>query len=240
MIAFFKQKMNRKMKQWLSSFAIMLWLAAGLSAQNNQYTSAADSDPEAKAILDKLRKKYDAYQSLEAQFRLEIALPEQPAETQTGTLARDGDKYRMELANYGAISDGTAVWILMHNNKEVQINDMPEADAPTSILSPEAMLNFYDRGEYAYYLMTEMMENGKLIQQIEFKPLDRYSDYTKLRLTLDKRKTEVVRIKVFSKDGSNYTLWLDQLKPNKSFAGNYFTFDKSQYPDYYVEDLREN
>ena len=228
------------MKQWLSAFAIMLCLAGGLWAQNNQYTKAADSDPEAKAALDKLRKKYDAYQSLEAEFRLEIALPEQASETQQGKLAKDGKKYRMELGTYAAISDGTAVWIVMHNNKEIQINDLPDADDPTTLLSPEAMLNFYDRGEYAYFLTTEMMENGRLIQQIEFKPLDRYSDYSKLRLTLDKKKNEVVRIKVFSKDGSNYTLWLDKLMPNKTFAANYFTFNKSQYADYYVEDLREN
>ena len=228
------------MKQWMSTFAIMLFLTSGLLAQENQYTKASDSDPEATAALNKIRKKYDAYQSLEADFRLEIAIPEMPGETQQGKLAKDGKKYRMELGSYGAISDGTAVWILLHNNKEVQINDLPGEDDPTSLLSPEAMLNFYDRGEYAYYLTTEMMEKGRLIQQIEFKPLDRYSDYSKLRLTLDKKKTEVVRIKVFSKDGANYTLWLDKLTPNKSFASNYFSFDKGQYTDYYVEDLREN
>ena len=227
------------MKQWTSTFSLIIFLSCGLFAQNNQYTQASDSDPEATAALDKIRKKYDAYQSLEADFRLEIAIPEMPTETQQGKLAKDGDKYRMELGSYGAISDGTAVWLLLHNHKEVQINDLPGEDDPTSLLSPEAMLNFYDRGEYAYYLTTEMMEKGRLIQQIEFKPLDRYSDYFKLRLTLDKKKNEVIRIKVFGKDGANYTLWLDKLMPNKSFAANYFSFDKRKYPDYYVEDLRE-
>ena len=124
------------MKQWLSTLSVLMFFTVGITAQNNQYTNAGDSDPEAKAVLDKIRKKYDAYQSLEALFRLEIAFPEQGSETQSGTLARSGKKYRMELANYGAISDGTAVWILMHNNKEVQINDIPDPSTPASLLSP--------------------------------------------------------------------------------------------------------
>lgn len=226
------------MKKWFSTLMLAALITTIALAQDSNYTSPDDSDPEAKVILDKIRKKYDAYQSMEVDFRLDIAFPEQAVETQKGKLARQDKKYRMNLGSYGAISDGSSVWIIMHKNKEVQINDMPEPGEDQSILSPEAMLNFYDQGEYVYFLTAEMKEKGRLIQQIEFKPLDRYSDYSKLRLTVDKNKTEVVRIKVFVKDGSQYTLWLDKLTPNKSFASNEFSFDKSKYEGYHIEDLR--
>ena len=218
------------MKQWLFTCTLFIFGTFSLvTAQTGQFTSPEDSDPEAKAILDKVRNKYNSYKSLQADFRLDMAFPEQPLETQKGSLARSDKKYRMELGSYAAVSNGESVWLIMHHNKEIQINDMPDPDEVTSILSPEAMLNFYDRGEYVYFLMNEMTENGRLISQIEFKPLDRYSDYSKLRMTVDKKKNEVVRIKVFSKDGSNYTLWLDKLTPNKAFAANHFVFDKSKY-----------
>ena len=90
------------------SFVLMavFGLVMTAPAQNNQYASAADSDPEARAVLDKLRKKYDSYHSMQAEFSLTIELPEQPAEIQQGTLSRQGEKYRLKMAQQEIISDG--------------------------------------------------------------------------------------------------------------------------------------
>lgn len=213
----------------LSLFAISIW------AQDAVDTS----DPEAKAALEKLRKKYDGYNSLEVDFRLEIAIPEQPVEVQNGSLARKGDSYHMNLASYSAISDGTAIWLVLHNNKEVQINDIPDSDEDDSILSPQAIMNLYENGDYVYLLTNEFAEKGKIVQQIEFKPLNSDSEYAKLRMTIDKKANELVRVKAFAKDGSRYTFYMDKMTPNKAYAKDYFSFNKESYPGYYVEDLRE-
>lgn len=219
-----------------------LSLALSIQAQvreNTQYTKAGDSDPEAKAILEKLHKKYDAYTSLEADFTLEIQLPEQPKEVQKGTLIRQGDKYKLDLATQSVLSDGKALWFILHNNKEVQINNVPDPEeAEGSLLTPQALFNFYETGKYVYQFVNEFTENGKLVQIIEFKPLDKYADYSKLRLVVDKKKNEMVSVTAFSKDGSRYIFSIGTFVPNKSYAANFFTFDKSKYPDYYVEDLR--
>lgn len=220
-------------------FALLSFFSVSLLGQEAQYTSTEDSDPQATAALEKLRKKYDGYQSLEVDFRLEIAIPEQPVETQKGSLTRQGDKYRMNLASYSAISDGTAIWLILHNNKEVQINDIPEADESNSILSPQAIMSLYENGDYVYLLTNEFAENGTVVQQIEFKPLDPYSEYSKLRMTIDKKGNDLVRVKAFAKDGSRYTFYMDKLMPNKKYEVGHFSFREADYPDYYVEDLRE-
>lgn len=227
-----------------SLFAILFLLvfASSLSAQvkeRDQYTKAEHSDPAAKAILDKLRKKFEAYQSLEADFTLEIQLPEQAKEVQKGTLIRQGDKYKLDLSTQSVVSDGKTLWLILHNNKEVQVNNMPDPeDMQGSLLTPEALFTFYDRGEYVYQFVNEFTEEGRLVQHIEFKPLDRYSDYTKLRLVVDKRKNEVVSVTAFGRDGSRFTFRIGTFTPNKSYAAGFFTFDKAKYPGYYVEDLR--
>lgn len=208
--------------------------------ESEQYTKAEHSDPQAKAILDKLRKKYDAYNSLEADFTLEIQFPEQPKEVQKGTLIRQGDKYKLDLASQSVVSDGKALWLILHNNKEVQINNVPDPDeVDESLLTPEALFNFYEKGKYVYQFVNEFTEKGKLVQHIEFKPLDQYSGYSKLRLVVDKRKNEIVSVTAFAKDGSRYVFNIGTFLPNKSYASNFFTFDKSKYSDYYVEDLRD-
>lgn len=223
---------------------LFLGLSITLSIQaqvreNTQYTKAGDSDPAATTILEKLRKKYDAFNALEADFTLEIQLPEQPKEVQKGTLVRQGDKYKLDLATQSVISDGKALWLILHNNKEVQINNVPDTDeADGSLLTPQALFNFYESGKYVYQFVNEFVENGKLVQIIEFKPLDKYAEYSKLRLVVDKKKNEMVNVTAFSKDGSRYIFSIGTFQPNKSYAANFFSFDKSKYPDYYVEDLR--
>ncbi len=228
----------------MRKFVVLLLIIGGyalsLSAQQqNQFTATGDSDPQAKAILDKLRKKYDAFRSMEAEFSLEIQLAEQPKEVQEGKLALQGEQYRVDLGSQTMISDGKSLWVVLHNNKEVQINDVPDEDESGSFLSPQSFFRFYDKGDFIYVLGNEYAQKGKIVQQIEFKPTDDYADYSKLRMNVDRNKNEVIDVIAFGKDGSRYTFKLDRVTPNKTFSAGTFVFDKGQYPGYYIEDLRE-
>ncbi|MBV6655062.1 MAG: outer membrane lipoprotein carrier protein LolA [Mameliella sp.] len=209
-------------------------------AQNNTVTSAEDSDPRAKAILDEIRNRFTSYASLGADFTLDITFPEEPTESQKGKIAKQGDQFRMSMASQTVISDGKTLWMIFDHNKEVQVNDMPdEAEMGGMVLSPESLLNFYDHGDFAYFLTGEAKEAGKVVQQIEFKPLDRNAEYSKLRMNVSKATKDVVSIMVFGRDGSRYKLRLDSIVPNKRFSAEHFTFNKADYPGYYIEDLRE-
>lgn len=226
--------------KYLSLFFALMLFGISSYAQTNDYTKAGDSDPAAKAILDKLRSKYDAYKALEADFTMVIELADQPKETQKGKIARKGDQYRFEMGSQMALCDNTALWLIQHNNKMVQINDVPDPEETSgSLLTPQSLFTFYDTGKFAYQLVQEVDQGGKVLQQIEFKPLDDYADYSKLRLNVDKKLNQIESVLAFSKDGSRFTFVIDNLKPNISFPSNHFTFVKTQFPDYDVEDLRE-
>jgi len=227
------------MKTSLMLFVLFLSVHSLAQQSKGQFTTATESDPKAKAILDKMRKQYQGYQSLEADFSLEIQLPEQKKEVQQGKIARLGKKYRVDMDAQSMLSDGTALWLILHRNKEVQINNVPDARTDESILSPEALFNFYDRGKFVYFLVNEATINGKVVQDIEFKPLDKHAEFSKLRMSLDKATLNVISVTSFGKDGSRYTMKVSSLSPNKTFAANYFSFDKSKYPGYRVEDLRD-
>lgn len=216
-----------------------LWAQAQTPKTKGQLTTAQESDPQAKAILDKLRKKYQSYQSLEQAFTLEIELPEQKKEVQQGKMAKQGKKYRVDLASQSIICDGAALWLVLHQNKEVQINNLPDPAQDETILSPEALFSFYEKGKFVYFLVNETTVAGKVAQEIEFKPLDKNSEYSKFRLTVEKATLNVLSMKAFGKDGSRYTLNLGALTPNKAFAAQHFSFDKAKYPGYRVEDLRD-
>lgn len=223
-----------------STLILLLWLPASfLLAQNKQYTTAQDSDRAAVALVKDLRTKYDGYRTIEADFRLDIALPGRQVETQLGKLQRRGDEVRFRLGDQEGIITTDAAYVIQHGNKEVMINNLPEPGEATGMLTPQTLFSFYEGDSYVLALQGEDTVDGRLLQSVELKPVDRNnSEFTKLRLLVDRKKKELVSVRAFAPDGSNYTFHLDQTRGNAALADGTFRFRKDDFPGYHVEDLR--
>jgi outer membrane lipoprotein-sorting protein len=200
-------------------------------------TSAADNDPAAKKILDKLKKEYDTYQSMEVDFDLILELPGQESETQKGLVIQQDEKFKLQLDDRSIYSDGEYVWLYVKKNNEVQINDADMGDE-ANMLSPKDMLKLYESGEFVYAITAEPLLDGKKVTQIEFKPLDRDSEFSKMTLYVSKKTSEMVQMKVFSKDGGRYTLKINDIAANGKYSPEVFRFDESLFPGVHIEDLR--
>ncbi|HMQ47705.1 MAG TPA: outer membrane lipoprotein carrier protein LolA [Saprospiraceae bacterium] len=224
---------------WMAVLLVLLGTA--VYGQKTTFSSAQDSDPAAKALLDKVRQKYTAYKSLTAEFTVDMEFPDTPKETQKGKMHKEGAKYRVSVSGQEVICDGSTIWMIFPQNKEVQISNIPDEDEMgDNILTPDALLSFYDKGQFAYTITNEYKDaTGRQIQEIEFKPLDKNADYSKLRMAVVKSTAEVVSVKAFGKDGSKYTLTMTKLLPDRTFETGFFVFNKAQYPGYYIEDLRD-
>ncbi|MGB3546549.1 MAG: outer membrane lipoprotein carrier protein LolA [Saprospiraceae bacterium] len=223
------------------SFILFFALTTALTAtaQPNNYRASRDSDPEAKAIVDALKAKYEGYSSISADFTVETALAERPVEKQSGTLSRSGDKFHFKMGTQEAFSDGKALYLVLNDNKEVQINNLPdEGDDTGGILTPQSMLSFYANGGFVLALVDERSEGGKVLQYIEMKPVDRNGDYSKMRMVVDKKAKEIVEIKAFAKDGSRFTFTLNKVRANQALPATLFAYNKDRYPGYHLEDLR--
>lgn len=209
-----------------------------LSAQSGQ-APAEKNDPAAQKVLDKIRKKYEGYKTLEASFALNIEVPGQNQDLQKGTIAQDGDsKFRLDMDQQVIVSDGTTTWVYLKKNNEVQINDADPKDTESGFLTPKSLLKRYQKGDYLYAVTDKTSEGGKLLTHIEFKPKDKSSEYSKLRVSIDEKAGSIQSVKAFAKDGSRYTFSISKLAPNKQFAADHFTFDVKKYPGVKVEDLR--
>lgn len=216
--------------------SIILLLTFGVTAFS-QENLVDIKDPKAKAILDKISSQLEGYKSLEMDFELAIEFQGMPAEKQKGKIIQQGKKYFVDMDIQSVYSDGKSLWLYMKKNKEVQWNDA-DAAAESGFMDPTSLINLYKTGEYGYAITGEKVEDGKTIQSIEFKPLDRDSPYSKMRLIVLKGSNTVKSMKVFSKDGSSYTLNINNIKPNLDYPANTFVFDKSKFPGVHIEDLR--
>ena len=221
------------MKYLLSLLAFLLFLSVGKS----QSKSAPIFDPAAKTVLDKISSELESYSSVEMEFDFEISFAGQQPEVQAGLIIQEGEKYFVDMPVQSIYCDGSSLWINLKNNKEVQLNNA-EIAAEGGFMDPTALINMYKTGDFEYAISGEVNEEGKTIQQIEFKPIDSASPYSKLRLSIYKGKNEVKRMIVFSKDGSRYTMNIRKITANKTYPASIFVFDKSKHPGVHVEDLR--
>ena len=218
-------------------FQVIAFSLFSVVIMGQSMTMASDSDPAAKKILDALKKEYDTYKSMEVKFDLIMELPGQESETQTGTVIQQNEMYFMDMKDRAIYSNSEYVWLHIKKNNEVQINDADMGDEE-NMLSPKDMLKLYDSGEFVYAITAEPLLDGKKVTQIEFKPLDRDSEFSKMVLYVNKKTKEMAQMKVFSKDGGRYTLKINDISANNKYPLGTFSFDESKFPGVYIEDLR--
>lgn len=224
------------MKSHLSTLiviAAILLVGKQGSAQWNGMTN----DPAATKILDKLKAEYESYSSIKVDFELLLELPEAEPEVQKGSIGQKGDKYYLVMDDQEIYSDGQSIWLYLKDNEEVQLNNVEEDDE-ASMLSPKDMMRIYESDDFIYAITDEKSVNGVPCTQIEFKPVGSDSEYSKMRLLVDTKANKMKSLKVFSKDGSRYTLTVDHILPNESFQESDFVFDPEDYPGIHIEDLR--
>jgi outer membrane lipoprotein-sorting protein len=134
-------------------------------------------------------------------------------------------------------SDGKQIWVYLKKNKQVQILD-PAAAVENDMFSPKQMLRLYETENFAYAITGQFKENGNDIAEIEFKPLSAGSEYTKMRLKVNKTQMKLISLAVFSRDGSKYTIKVNSLVTNKKYTSDIFVLNTKALKGVRIEDLR--
>ena len=217
-------------------FGLFFLAQSHVSAQS-QYQKAEDSDPEAIKILESISRSYQSASAHRIKFDLDIELPAQGTDTQSGTLIQSGEKFVLEMQGRQIISDSDTVWVYIEDANEVQINDA-EFDDESEIYSPADIFKLYDSGAYVFALSTRFTEEGKDVTQIEAKPVDPDSEYAKMRLTVIDQGLKVKRLKFFAKDGGRYTMHVKSHNDSYKVSDKTFIFDYDAYENLHIEDLR--
>jgi len=191
-------------------------------------------DEDALALINTLEQKYNAYQSLEAQFKLTISIPEDEPIIRKGKVIQKGQDYFLNTESQDVYSDGKSIWIHLKDDSEVQINDVDEDDGSMMNLSPSGILAMFNKNNYEYAIV----KKEKSLNQIEFKPMETDSDISKIRIEVNVKSDELSNATVFYKDGIRYHVDVTDVAANEVYDDSIFKFDASKYPGIYVEDLR--
>lgn len=221
-------------KFWFILIITLVWANA---QSQTVLEGGTESDPKAVELLEALKKKVMQYQSITLDFEVKIEMPRQEKSIlQKGQVIQQGNQYKLDTEGQTIFCNGKSLWIYAKALNEVQINDFDRESA--GISTPLDIINIYDGGQYIFALTMNGRENGRSVSQIEFKPSSRVSDFSKLRLVLDTKTKEIIRLKTFEKDGTRMTFNLSKMKSNTAYESSTFEFDPSCCPDVYIEDLR--
>ena len=198
-------------------------------------SAQAQSDARAHEILKGVSAKYKSFNSLEADFTLTLDNPsEKIKDTQKGTVALKGNKYKVEIGGQTIVSDGKTVWTYLKDANEVQIT---EATNDKDAITPTNIFTVYEKGFKSKFL-EEKKVDGKTIQVIELVPEDSKKPFFKVQLNIDKADKMIQSAKLFDKNGNHYIYTLNNIKPNSVANESIFTFNTTKYPKIEVVDLR--
>ena len=143
-----------------------------------------------------------------------LRFPKAETQLQKGRFYTKKEAYRLEVSDYILLTDGQFQWVVNKDSKEIQIHDFEPLD-PEDLSHPQNLLAIYNNPEFDYRLEFEGAQGDKMIQQIEFKPLKKDSEYSKARLTINKKSGFIDQIELLTKDGSRYLLTIEKTNGNQ-------------------------
>ncbi len=215
----------------------VLLIFVGLLSLVNANAQTEKNDPAATAILTKVKTKYNAFKTLQMDFVMTTEVPEQKSKIEAGTMAQAGKKYRVSLPQVVTFSDGSVTWTYIKKNNEIQINDAKSGGAMASI-APKQLLKIYESKDFIHALTGQGKHDGILCHEIEFKPVNRRTDFFKIRIVVEKGSNNIKSVKAFYKDGVRIILDMKKQITNTAIPAAQFTYKASEFPGVPVEDLR--
>lgn len=215
------------MKKLLSfTLAIFFLMSLNIKAQQE--------DAKSKAILDAVSKKTKAYTTIKADFEYTLEnKTDKSSVKQKGSIILKGNKFKLLIEGQTLINDGKTVWNYIKESNEVQINESVNDD---NSITPSNLLTIWEK-DFRNKFISEGVENGITVQIIDLVPKKTRS-YYKIKLYIDKAKSQLVKAIIFEKEGKTHYYTLKNFVTNEAVSDSTFTFDKTKYPNVEVIDLR--
>ena len=191
-------------------------------------SSFAQSDPEAKQILDQATAKIKSFKAVEVHFTLQVLDSKGVSQgSKSGTVLMKGNKYKVLITGQEIFCDGQRVWTYDKSSNEVTIT---KYDPSSSTMSPQKLFaNFYDK-DFLYKVNGEQKVGTKTVQEIEMTPVDKTKNFYKIYIYIDKKTHLLASGKVLDKSGNRYNYAVNSLTGKTNIPDDAFTFDKAKYP----------
>lgn len=190
----------------------------------------------ARSILDKAADVYNKAGGIKASFVLDAKDPNSKVtHSYDGVAFLKGNKFRIEIPDAITWFDGTTQWVYMKDTEEVNITTPDESELQG--ISPAYLFNMYKKGFVLNY-KGEVRDGGKVRIQIEMIPEKKNSSIKNILVQIDKDSNMFSAIRIIDQSGLENSLRIVKFNSGFDTPDNTFVFNKSDYPDIEIVDLR--
>lgn len=196
----------------------------------------AQDSPDARKIVDRTYNKYISSEGIRLSFVFTTLDAEGTEyDSQKGVASIKGDKFHIEMENMDVWFDGKTQWVLMKGIDEVNISNPSEREL--AAISPLALLGIYKDG---YILKAPLSKsiNGKRVTQIEMNPVNGNREYKTISVFIDKSNDRLVQANFTMNNNLQTKIDITDYNDNYKFSDSTFVFDKKQFPNVEIVDLR--
>ena len=197
--------------------------------------SWSQSSIEAKNLLEKASNKLDTYISFEFEFSYVLNnRTELINEESKGKVTVSGDRYKLNFLDAIQLFDGETIYTIVPENEEITLIK-PKDDDEDIMFNPTNLISFYKKG-YDYHWDISQKIKGKNIQFIKLIPTDDDSDIKSILVGIDTYENHIYRLIEVGLNGTITTLTINSMEINKKLSSDFFVFDPSDYPNYYINE----
>lgn len=194
----------------------------------------SQTSTKAKKLLDTVAHTMNAAENLQFEFTYILENQQEKIRQETeGTVTVAKEKYRLDMTDVQQLFDGVQLYTVVPDNEEITISS-PEDNEDVAI-NPSELMYFYTEG-YDYHWDIQQNVLGRKIQFVKLIPTTENPDIDYLLLGIDVAQSTIYRLIEIGKNTTRTTLTLNNVVQNLSLPSNYFTFDASQYPDYFINE----
>ena len=193
----------------------------------------AQNDPAADKLLNKVTQKLNSYKNIYAEFKYSLTNKKAGVTQQTkGNVTIQGNKFHASYMGIEDIFDGQKRYQIINENEEVNVTSHKDEDEFT----PNKIFSFYKKG-YNKKMDIKQNINGHIIRYVKVIPKNSKSPEKYILLGIDLKTSNIHNAIIMEKNGSVINLDITRFQTNKVIPAKLFQFDKSKYPDYYINDL---
>ncbi len=191
-------------------------------------------DKKSITILDEVSNQTKSYKTIKIEFSYTMEnKSDNINESKDGSIYIKGDKYNLDISGQNVITDGKTVWTYIREADEIHINNTNPNDE--SISFNKLLINY--NKDFRSKLIREDKLNGEDIYIIDLMPLKGKS-FHRVRLTISKKKKQILNATIFDKNGSTYSYVVKKFSADIPVKDDFFTLKTSEHPKAEIIDMR--
>jgi len=192
----------------------------------------AQTSIEAQKLLELASKKMESYDNITFEFSYVLNnRVEQINQENSGEVTVADEKYRLNFLDAIQLFDGKTLYTIVPENEEITVTEAEETE--DFGINPKELLEFYKEG-YDYHWDISQRVKGKKIQFVKLIPTQDDDGIKSLLIGIDTQENHIYKLIEVGVNGTITTLTINNMNVDNPLPENFFVFNVSDYPNYYI------